>query len=169
VVVHRAYAARRLLRKPDRRRSLVRQAEALRDRYAVARGFTSWVACPGPVAALIEIAVEVRLFRRRLFAAFWARQEADPFGDAVRGRGDAGRQMLERLKRLQRERDPVGAAISERRPPLFSSHPTLDELGRRPEPDEAPPLNPSDPFGDAVTRPRPPRRRPVGVSLRVKR
>jgi hypothetical protein len=77
-VIHGAYAARRLLRKPDRRRSLVRQAEALRDRYAIAKGYTSWVACPGPVAALIEAAVEVRLFRRRLFASFWARQEEPP-------------------------------------------------------------------------------------------
>jgi hypothetical protein len=42
----------------------VRQAEALRDRYALAKGFTSWATCPGPVAALIEAAVEVRLFRR---------------------------------------------------------------------------------------------------------
>jgi hypothetical protein len=92
---------------------------------------------------------------------------ADPFGDAVRGRGDAGRQVLERLKRLQRERDPVGTAIAERRPPAIPVHPTLAALADD-EPDEAP-LNPSDPFGDAVTRPRPPRRRPVGVSLPMKR
>jgi len=78
VVIHGAYAARRLLRRPDRRRGLVRQAEAMRDRYALAKGYPSWVACPGPVAALIEAAVEVRLFRRRLFAAFWARQEEPP-------------------------------------------------------------------------------------------
>jgi hypothetical protein len=77
-VIHGGYATRRLLRKPDRRRSLVRQAEALRDRYALAKGYTSWVACPAPTAALIEAAVEVRLFRRRLFAAFWARQEEPP-------------------------------------------------------------------------------------------
>jgi len=66
------------LRKPDRRRSVVKQAEVMRDAYALAKGYTSWVACPGPVAALIEAAVEVRLFRRRLFAAFWARQEEPP-------------------------------------------------------------------------------------------
>jgi hypothetical protein len=101
---------------------------------------------------------EVRL--KRLETAL----TADPFADAVRGRGDAGRQVLERLKRLQRERDPVGAAIAERRPPAVPSHPTLDALADD-EPDEAP-LNPADPFGDAVTRPRPPRRRPVGVSLK---
>jgi hypothetical protein len=76
--IHGGYAARRQLRRPDRRRSVVKQAEVLRDRYALARGYTSWVACPGPVAALIEAAVEVRLFRRRLFAAFWARQEEPP-------------------------------------------------------------------------------------------
>jgi len=108
---------------------------------------------------------EVRL--KRLETAL----TADPFGDALRGRGDAGRQVLERLKQLQRERDPVGTAISERRPPLFSSHPTLDELGRRRDPDEAPPPDPADPdpVGTEIRRKRPPSVRPVGVSLRVKR
>jgi hypothetical protein len=107
------------------------------------------------------VRTEVRL--KRLEKAL----RADPFAEVLRECGGAGRQMLERLKRLQRERDPVGAAIAERRPPVVPTHPTLDALADD-EPDEAP-LDPSDPFGDAVTRPRPPRRRPVGVSLRVKR
>jgi hypothetical protein len=92
---------------------------------------------------------------------------ADPFGDALRARGDSGVRELERRKRLLERVDPVGAAIAERRPPAVPSHPTLDALADD-ELDEAP-LNPADPFGDAVTRPRPPRRRPVGVSLPIKR
>jgi hypothetical protein len=95
---------------------------------------------------------------------------SDPFGDAVRGRGDAGRQVLERLKRLQRERDPVGAAISERRPPVVPSRPALGALAHD-APDEAPPPDPADPdpVGTEIRRKRPPSVRPVGVSLRVKR
>ncbi len=109
-------------------------------------------------------AVEVRLKRLE------QRVRPDPFGDAVRGRGDAGVRELQRLKQRQREVDPVGSAISERRLPLFDSHPTLDALGRARDPEEAPPPpDTSDPFGDAVTRKRPPLRRPLGVAAPPKR
>ncbi len=98
------------------------------------------------------------------------RVRADPFGDAVRGRGDAGTRELQRLKRQQQATDPVGAAIAERRPPLLSYHPTLDALGRARTPNEAPPPpDPVDPFGAEVTRKRPPLRRPVGVAAAPKR
>ncbi|MCL6553878.1 MAG: hypothetical protein K6W08_12270 [Firmicutes bacterium] len=114
------------------------------------------------LAPVIDAAARAEVRLKRLEEVLWA----DPFGEAVRGRGDAGRQVLERLKRQARQIDPVGAAIAERRPPLVPAHPTLEAL--HDEPDEAP-LDPADPFGDAVTRPRPHRRRPVGVSLRAKR
>jgi hypothetical protein len=62
---------------------VVRQAEALRDAYALAKGYTAWVACPAPVAALIEAAVELRLFRRALFRVFYAGGEVPKRYDAI--------------------------------------------------------------------------------------
>ena len=112
---------------------------------------------------LLDAATRAEVRLKRLEEAL----RADPFAEALRARGDAGVRELERRKRLLERVDPVGAAIAERRPPVVPAHPTLDALADD-EPDEAP-LNPADPFGDAVTRPRPPRRRPVGVSLGVKR
>ena len=83
VPVHGGYAGRRALRRPDRRRSIVRLAEELRELYAIAKGYPSWQAAPAPVAALIEVAVELRLFRRRLFSPFWSREEVPKRYDAI--------------------------------------------------------------------------------------
>ena len=112
------------------------------------------------LAPVIDATVRAEVRLKRLEEAL----RADPFGEAVRGRGDAGMRELERLKQRQREADPVGTAISARRRPVVPAHPTLAALADD-RPDETS-LDPADPFGDAVTRPRPPRRRPVGVSLR---
>jgi len=111
------------------------------------------------VEAVGEVEVRLKRVEQRL--------AADPFGDAVRGRGDAGTRELQRLKSLLRRVDPVGAAITERRPPVVPGHPVLDPLAQ--EEGDASPLDPADPFADAVTRPRPPRRRPLGVSAPRKR
>jgi hypothetical protein len=62
---------------------VVRQAEALRDAYALVKGYTGWVACPAPVAALIEAAVELRLFRRALFRVFYTGGEVPKRYDAI--------------------------------------------------------------------------------------
>jgi hypothetical protein len=166
----------------------VRQAEALRDRYALAEGYTSWVACPGPVAAdavkrgddvdektltrilqaalapVIDATVRAEVRLKRLEEAL----RADPFAEALRGRGDAGVRELERRNRLLERVDPVGAAIAERRPPVAPSHQTLDALADD-EPDEAPPPDQADldPVGTEIRRKRPPSVRPVGV-VRVK-
>jgi hypothetical protein len=70
-------------KRPDRRRSLVRQAETLRDAYALAKGYPSWTSCPGPVAALIEAAVELRLLRRALIRSLWAGQEVPKRYEAI--------------------------------------------------------------------------------------
>jgi hypothetical protein len=110
------------------------------------------------VEAVGEVEVRLKRVEQRL--------AADPFDDALRGRGDAGTRELQRLKSLLRRVDPVGAAITERRPPGVSGHPVLDALAQE---EDASPLDPTDPFADAVTRPRPPRRRPLGVSGRPKR
>jgi hypothetical protein len=72
---HGAEAARRTLRLGDRRRSLVRQAEALRDLLAVAKGYPAWGEVPEPLRGLIELAAEVRLYRRHLARPLWRRQD----------------------------------------------------------------------------------------------
>ena len=75
VPTHGAEAARRTLRLGDRRRSLVRQAEALRDLMAVAKGYAAWGEVPEPLRGLIELAAEVRIYRRALARPLWRRQE----------------------------------------------------------------------------------------------
>jgi len=74
-VIHGADQARRRLRQGDRRRSLVRQAEALRDLMAMAKGFTGWGEVPEPLRGLIELAAEVRIYRRHLARPLWRRQD----------------------------------------------------------------------------------------------
>lgn len=76
-VLHGAYAGRRQLRRPDRRRSLVKLAEDLRLAYLLGRGYPSWETAPEPLRGLIELAAEVRIFRRLLASPLW-RGEAPP-------------------------------------------------------------------------------------------
>jgi hypothetical protein len=75
VVVHGAYTAQRQLRRPDRRRSVVKQAEALRDFIARCLGYVNgWGEMPEPQRGLVELAAEVRTFRRLLAAPLWRRE-----------------------------------------------------------------------------------------------
>jgi hypothetical protein len=155
-ITHALASTRRVVLHP------VVERDALKQRGETVDERTLSKVLQAALAPVIDAMARAEVRLKRLEAAL----TADPFGDALRGRGDAGRQVLGRRKRLLERVDPVGAAIAERRLPVVPAHPTLEAL--QDAPDEAP-LNPADPFGDAVTRPRPPRRRPVGVSLPIKR
>ncbi|MDQ7840614.1 MAG: hypothetical protein RDU83_06250 [bacterium] len=73
---HGAYAGRRLLRAPDKRRSVVKQAAALRDFIAHCLGYVNgWGEMPEPQRGLVELAAEVRVFRRLLASPLWRREE----------------------------------------------------------------------------------------------
>ncbi|MGH2628379.1 MAG: hypothetical protein ACRDHY_17205 [Anaerolineales bacterium] len=71
-VVHGAYGLRKLLRRggPAGRRQL-KQIRDEHDRYLLAKGYPTWTSAPRPLQVLIEIAVELDLFRRALFAGFY--------------------------------------------------------------------------------------------------
>ncbi len=74
-VVHGAYAGRRLLRQPDKRRSVVKQAAALRDFVARCLGYAGWGEMPEPQRGLVELAAELRIYRRLLAGPLWRREE----------------------------------------------------------------------------------------------
>jgi hypothetical protein len=52
----------------------VRQAEVLRDFVAASKGYPSWDQAPEPLRGLIELAAEVRVFRRALARPLWSHQ-----------------------------------------------------------------------------------------------
>jgi hypothetical protein len=83
-VTHGAYSLRRLVRlsKP-RKRSDREMLVGLRLAYAIAAGFPSWQAAPQPVREVIDMAVELSLFRRALFSGFWSGQEIPKRYDGV--------------------------------------------------------------------------------------
>ncbi len=83
-MTHGAYSLRRLVRlsKPRKRRDR-EMLEAARLAYAVAAGFTSWESAPQPVREVIDMAVELSLFRRALFSGFWRGAEIPKRYDGV--------------------------------------------------------------------------------------
>jgi hypothetical protein len=54
---------------------LVKQAETLRDLIAVAKGYPAWGEVPEPLRGLIELAAEVRIYRRHLARPLWRRTD----------------------------------------------------------------------------------------------
>jgi hypothetical protein len=83
-VTHGAYSLRRLVRlsKPKQRRDR-EMLEAARLAYAVAVGFASWESAPQPVREIIDMAIELSLFRRALFSGFWIGREIPKRYDGV--------------------------------------------------------------------------------------
>jgi hypothetical protein len=84
VVTHAAYSLRRLVRlsKP-KKRSDREMLAGLRLAYAIAAGFPSWESTPQPVREVIDMAVELSLFRRALFSGFWSGREIPKRYDGV--------------------------------------------------------------------------------------
>ena len=81
---HGAYTLHSLLRRTGpvgwRARALIRD---LRLNLAVAKGYATWESVPRPAQALIEIAVELDLFRRLLFSGFWRGEDVPKRYDGV--------------------------------------------------------------------------------------
>jgi hypothetical protein len=76
-VVHGGRAALRAMRapRPDKRRAPVKQAAALRDLIACCLGYAGWGEMPEPRRGLVELAAEVRVYRRLLAGPLWQRKE----------------------------------------------------------------------------------------------
>lgn len=108
-VVHGAYGLRKLLRRGGAAGR--RQLKQVRDehaRYVLSAGFPTWEAAPRPLQVLIEIAVELDLFRRALFAGFYRGADVPRRYDGVTeqqrrvlmGLGIHGRAVEPRLDRI---------------------------------------------------------------------
>ena len=72
-VAHGGYALYKLLGRGEVsvRTWLGRLVQGMREDYALAYGYATWLSVPKPLQATIKQAVRLELFAERLFAPFW--------------------------------------------------------------------------------------------------